>query len=192
MEDFMNRRVSSGVIAVLLAVTTALASAPAQADITLNIPGVSGDSKTAANQVDVLSLQFGVTDRVTDHLGGKAQFSDVTITKHPDSTSGTFALDAMSGQTIGAITITITKSDGSRPAVVAAQFTLTGVTVTGYTYADSGAVNAPSVRSALDTTTETITLSYSKIEWKLAGVAPPGKTAPLSTGGWNVTANTKM
>jgi type VI protein secretion system component Hcp len=172
---------SSSIVASLLAVSLLAAPHVAHADLFLSAPGVTGDSRTLPNRVDVLTLQFCVNG----HAGTRPQFTDVTITKHPDSSSSVFVQAAGGGPGLSSVTISVTKSDG-KTQQVAAEFTLIGVTVTGYTYADSGATGVVSTRSALDSSTETITLSFQRMEWKLAGVTPTGKAAPGNSGSWNV------
>jgi type VI secretion system secreted protein Hcp len=177
----MYGKVTSRVIAALFVTTLAFISASADAAIYLNAGTIKGDATATAfkDQIEILSMQFGVTHPGSETMAkgapvGKAQFGDVTLTKHADGSSAALMQAASSGQVLPKMVLTIAKAD-SGPATT---FTLSNVFVSGYSYSDSGST-APG--------TETVTLNYSKVQWQFA--VPNGK-APAS-GSWDI-ANAKM
>jgi len=177
-------KTGSRVTASLLIAAFGLVSGSANADIFLNANGAAGfrgDATAAgyASQIDVASLQFGVTS----HVAGRAQFADLTITKHVDSSSAAFAQAAASGQTLPKVIVSVTKTDASKQ-LVTCELTLANVNVTGYSFSDSGA-------STASASVETITLAYKKIDWKFSGASIGGRALTPTSGGWDVMANTK-
>ena len=179
------------IFAVLIILTTSFLPLRAHAamDMFLNlgsdIPGESVD-KVHANQIDILAWSWGASSSTSAIGGGgagtgKVSMQDFSMTKWVDKASPQLLLSCASGKHIPQAILYIRKA-GTIP-VDYVVITLTDVAVTSISSGGSG---------GSDRLTESISLNFTKIEYKYVQQNADGSTADPITVGWNVSANTPL
>jgi type VI secretion system secreted protein Hcp len=143
----------------------------------VKVAGLQGESVVSGHAGDIEATSLSFSDKTSVALGtgmgaGKPIFSELTFTKPTDKSSPALFVDAATARNIGTVTITLVRSG---PGVggnggTYMTITLTSAVVSGYSYAHDGTAGG----------TDTITLSYSKIQLSYAAG---------TSGSWNVQTN---
>jgi type VI secretion system secreted protein Hcp len=143
------------------------------------IKGESADAQHKG-EIDALSVQFGDKTSVsaTGAGTGRAQFDEVTITKHADRSSPVLAGMVAGGKSLRTVTIYMRKA-GNRPLVFT-ELALTTAVVTSYTFALS---------PGSDFGTETVTFHFEKIKMTYTPQKPDGTGDTPVVMTWDVAAN---
>ena len=164
-----------------------LAQAPAQAavDSFLLLDGITGEStdKTHKDWIEISSFSFGVSHPTTIGSGargtGKASFSDLSITKTVDKSSPALFFDAASGKHIKDGLLDVVKvSGGSEMSLL--QYKLTDVMISSYSIGGSSGGELPQ---------ESLSLNFTKIEFKEFPQNPTGSPGIPITVEWNLLQN---
>jgi type VI secretion system secreted protein Hcp len=152
---------------------TAVSVTPAQAigQLLLKLDGIPGDSLAAGhtNEIDLSSVQFGASQTGIRDAGGKASarrssLSTFVVTKRTDKASPKLFLACATGQHIQTAVLTFRDLETGVPPYEYLTITLTDVFISSY-----------SVSSGGDFPSESISISYSKIEYKYVGRQPNGQ-----------------
>ena len=155
-------------------------------EIFIKIEGIDGESKQAAHKgwIDVLNFGYSVTQSVSLHTGGgggvgRADFAPLTFTHYLDKSSPNLLTYCAAGKHIPTVTISVCKvGDGSQEF---AKIVLSGVIIASV--APGGASGAG--------TTETVGLSYAKIETAVKEQKADGSMGAAIHGNWNVKENVR-
>jgi type VI secretion system secreted protein Hcp len=160
---------------------------PCQAAMFLKIDGIDGESQDAshANEIDVLSFSFGVTQTISDPSGGgggagKATFADISFSKRLDKASPKLYEACASGKHIAQAILTL-RRDGEK-GVEYYKVTLSDVLVSSISTGGSAGDAVP---------TETLSLNYTRIEWEYTPQKDDGSTGGSVKSGWDLSTNTK-
>lgn len=147
-------------------------SAQSQPGIVLKLDGIPGDSQVANHQqeIDLSSLQFGVSQTGIREAGGKASarrssLSTITVTKQADKASPKLFLACATGAHIDQAVLTFIESTPTPLEYLT--ITLSDVFISSY-----------SVSSGGDRPSEAASLSFSKIEYRYVGRDPMGQPLP--------------
>lgn len=131
-------------------------------DIFLKLDGIDGEAQDEKHkdEIEVLSYSFGVTNAGTGGLGkgsgaAKADFSDLSITKHTDKASPGLFVACASGKHIASGTLTVRKAGGEGKAVEYLKVKLTEVFVSHFSGSESGQGGIGM---------DSVSLNFSKIE----------------------------
>lgn len=161
-------------------------------EIFLNIDdkAIAGESIRSGHEgeIDILSFKFAVHhEGQKEQTGGKvtqgrAEFSDVVITKHVDKSSPKLMQACASGQhfTKAVITMRSTASDGDKVDFYIVTFNDLIISSFDNTGQSDG-----------DALSEEIMVSYSKVGFKYTVQGKDGNNAGEVTGSWNVKTNAK-
>jgi type VI secretion system secreted protein Hcp len=129
-------------------------------DAFLKLGDIKGESvaKDKADQIDVLSWSWGMSQSGTLHLGsgggaGKVNVQDLTITKYVDSSTPNLVKACCTGQHIDEAVLSFRKAGGTPLDYLT--LTLTGVLVTAVSTGGS---------SGEDRFTENVTLNFAKFK----------------------------
>jgi type VI secretion system secreted protein Hcp len=165
-----------------------LALMPCQGAMFLKIDGIDGESQDAshANEIDVLSFSFGVTQTISDPSGGggetgKATFADISFAKRLDKASPKLYEHCASGKHIPTATLTV-RRDGEQ-GFEYYKVTLTDVLISSVSTGGSAGDVVP---------TETLSLNYGRIEWEYVPQKEDGSADASVKSGWDVSTNTKV
>ena len=164
-----------------------LAQAPAQAavDSFLLLDGITGEStdKTHKDWIEISSFSFGVSHPTTIGSGtrgtGKASFSDLSITKTVDKSSPVLFLDAASGKHIKDARLDVVKVGGGTEMSLL-KYKLTDVMISSYSIGGSSGGELPQ---------ESLSLNFTKIEFKEFPQNPTGSPGIPITVEWNLLQN---
>jgi type VI secretion system secreted protein Hcp len=158
---------------LLLAVgfLTIVVVTPATGAIYMKLEGIPGDVTTAGhqNEIESLSVQFSVSQTGIREAGGKASarrssLSTISVTKFLDKASPNLFLACATGQHINSAVLTFAQPvTGGLYEFL--KITLTDVFISSYDVSSGG-----------DLPTESVTLSYSKIEYKYS----PKDSGPIT------------
>jgi type VI secretion system secreted protein Hcp len=191
-------------ISTLLVACLALAVAPAcraQAAnsfrIHLKLDGIDGESSDTGHngEIDVVTFKAGVMQRALANAAGggasagASDFKPLTVFKYLDLASAKLFLACATGQHIKTATLTVENTGSetatpARPLGVFFKIVLTDVLV--------ASVNEDSsTTDQLGNLVESISLSYSKIQWNY-NQNFGGEPGPTVTGGFDVRANKKL
>ena len=153
-------------------------------EIFVKLDGIDGESKQANHKgwIDVLDFSYGVTQSASMHTGGgggvgKADFAPVQFTHYLDRASPNLFKYCAAGKHIPKVTFSVCKvGDGSQEF---AKITLTDVIV----------ANVSPGGSSGSGMTETVAMSYSKIETMVKEQNADGSMGTAVEGNWNVKEN---
>jgi len=139
--------------------------------IYMNYDGIPGEAtqQDHKNWIDLHSLQFGIGRAISHGIGSTANreasepsVSEITITKVMDSSSPKLFTESLTGSAGKVVKIDLV-STGS-PGNVYATYTLTNTLISGYSVSTGG-----------DRPSESISLSFTKLEYKLTPYDSDGK-----------------
>jgi type VI secretion system secreted protein Hcp len=139
--------------------------------IYMNYDGIPGEATQADHQnwIDIGSFQFGIGRAISHGIGSTANreasepsISEITVTKTMDSSSPKLFTESVTGAAGKTIKIDLV-STGS-PGNTYATYTLTNSLISGYSVSTGG-----------DRPSESISISFTKIEFKLTPFTSDGK-----------------
>ena len=174
---------------VAAGILTAVAVTPAQAvgELLLKLDGIPGDSLAAGhiNEIDASSVQFGASQTGIRDAGGRASarrssLTTFTITKRTDKASPKLFLACATGQHIQTAVLTFRDVVAGTAPYEYLTITLTDVFISSY-----------SVSSGGDFPSESVSMSYSKIEYKYVGKLN-GQLLPAVTVSFDVVKNKEL
>ena len=163
---------------VAVGILTAVVITPADAntELVLKLEGIPGDSAVIGheNEIDVSSVSFGASQTGIREAGGKASarrssLTTFAMTKKVDKASPKLFLFCATGQHIPTAVLTFRDVAGEGAALEYLTITLSDVVISSYQVGAS---------SGSDLADESISLSYSKIEYKYVAQLPNGQLAP--------------
>jgi type VI secretion system secreted protein Hcp len=156
-------------------------------DMYLVLKGVKGETKDDAFKgkggIDILAWSFGVSNSGSAHMGGgigsgKANFQDISITKYIDLSSAALMQSVSKGTHFDTAEITVRKAGGT--ALEYYKIALSEVMVTSYQTGGSGGE---------DRLTESITLTFAKVEVKYQAQNEKGAAAGDTSFGYDIAGN---
>jgi type VI secretion system secreted protein Hcp len=159
-------------------ILTAVAITPAHAttQLVLKVDGIPGDSVVSGHvdEIDVSSVSFGASQTGIREAGGKASakrasLTTFAITKQVDKASPKLFLFCATGQHIPTAVLTFRNVAGGGAVHEYLTITLSDVFISSYQVGSNAGEDVP---------LESISLSYSKIEYKYVALLPNGQTAP--------------
>lgn len=150
----------------------------------LEIDGIPGESSAEGHQgeIDIFGVDFGISRSTTIGTGGgagKANFSELTITKKTDSASTPIMLAAANGLAFPEVVIAFPHPDADGDDYL--HITLTGATIAGYEVTQDGTRPLP---------VELVSFHYQEIEVEYRELLADGSFGPPSRFGWDVAGNT--
>ena len=163
---------------VAVGILTAVAITPAHAisELVLKVEGIPGDSIVQGHidEIDVSSVSFGASQTGIREAGGKASarrssLTTFAITKKVDKASPKLFLFCATGQHIQTAVLTFRNVVGGAAAHEYLTITLSDVFISSYQVGGSAGDDQP---------LESISISYSKIEYKYVARLPSGQLAP--------------
>ena len=158
--------------------------------IFLQYQGIDGDVTTAGHEkwIEVHSIQWGTgrgismnTASGADREGSTPSVSEVVVTKDTDSASPNLLRASLGlppadeGKTVN---IDFCKTDTSQPEPYL-QFTLDNCLVSGYSLSSGG-----------DRPSESVTLNFTKVEFKNTGMGSANQTGSPDTASYDLTTQT--
>ena len=158
--------------------------------LVLKIDGINGTTADPnhAGGIDLLSYKAGVSQRaLATQAGGLASpvssdFKPLLVYKAVDITSPPLLLACATGQHFKKATLTLSKPTDTTTGYTFFTIVLSDVVI--------GSVNEDSdVVSQNDGLVESVSLSYSKIQWTFTPQNPDGSNGTPVTGGFDVRAN---
>jgi len=156
-------------------------------DMFLELDGIKGESVDATHKdkIDLLAWSWGLSNTGTFHHGsgggaGKANFQDLSITKHIDKATTDLWYHAASGKHIVKGSLIVRKA-GEKPLEYLV-FKLSNILVTSVSTGGSGGE---------ERLTETVSLNFAKVEtqYKIQDEKGAGKDGGTFT--WDIAKNTK-
>jgi type VI secretion system secreted protein Hcp len=146
------------------------------------IPGESAD-KAHANEIDVLSWQWGLTQSGSAHVGGgsgsgKVDVKDLTVTKYVDAASPALLKYCCTGAPLKSAVLTIRKAGGTPLEYYVV--TLTNVIISSVT---------PGGASGQDRLSESITLNFGQFQVQYTPQKADGTGGAAKVVAWNVASN---
>ncbi|MCC5810506.1 MAG: type VI secretion system tube protein Hcp [Ectothiorhodospiraceae bacterium] len=155
-------------------------------DMFLKLDGIEGESSDHAHEgeIDVLSWSWGASNAGTMHVargggGGKANFQDITITKHVDKASPALWQAVSKGAHLASGKLTVRKAGGDEPVeylVLELEKILISSTSTG----GSGEE---------DRLTEKVTLNFEQFKMVYTPQENDGTPLPSVDFGFNIAKN---
>lgn len=174
-------------LALVLAVPLLFATAMSHAAVFMKIDGVDGESTDEQHPgaIDVLSWSWGASNIPATAGGGggagKVSFQDFHFTRRLDKSSPILALACATGQHIKDAVLTCRKSGGGQDGYYV--ITLHDVLVTGISCTGDSSDDRPM---------ETISLNFTKIEWRYVPTEASGEPGTPVVAGWDIAANTPL
>lgn len=157
-------------------------------DMFLKLDGIKGEAKDSKHkdEIDILSWSFGVSQTGTMGLGGgggagKANFQDISITKHVDKASPSLFLNCATGKHMKDALLTCRKAGGTQLEYL--KIKLSDLLVTSVSGGASGGE---------DRQTENISLNFSKIEIEYHEQDAKGADVGTAKAGYDVKQNQKV
>ncbi len=159
-------------------------------DMFLELEGIKGETIDKAykskNAMDILAWSWGLSNAGTFHHGsgggaGKANFQDISVTKHIDLASPNIMLFCANGKHIDKGTITVRKA-GENPLEYI-KITMEKLFVTSYSTGGSGGE---------ERLTENVTLNFAKVKVEYNQQAEKGGKGGSSDFGFNIAENAKL
>jgi type VI secretion system secreted protein Hcp len=176
-------RVPIPVTLLILFLSVGVWSAQGAVDMFIKVEGIPGESKdsTHADEIDVLSWSWGMSQSGTMHTGGggagKVSIQDLSITKYVDKSTPKLMLACSKGEHIPEATLTVRKA-GTDP-VEFLVITLTDVLVTSVSTGGSGGE---------DRLTENVTLNFGKVDVTYTESKPDGSKETHPPYRWDIVA----
>ena len=156
-------------------------------DAFLKVAGISGESTDAAhtNEIVATSFSFGMSNPASVSSGGgisvgKANVSDLTITKFLDSASVPLMQACAQGSVLTTVTLTLRDQSGAQ--VEFYKVKLTNAVITSVQ--TSGAASSDTRPG------ETVTIAYQKISWTYQRVTNGKADGSPVTGSYDVSTGT--
>jgi type VI secretion system secreted protein Hcp len=156
-------------------------------DMFLSLDGIKGESadKSHKGEIEVLAWSWGLSNTGTFHHGegggaGKANFQDISFTKHIDKSSADLLYSCASGKHIAKGKLTIRKA-GENPLEYLT-YDFENVLVSAVSTGGSGGE---------ERLTESVTVNFAKVKmeyWTQAAKGAKGENANFS---WDIPANAK-
>jgi type VI secretion system secreted protein Hcp len=141
----------------------------------------SGD----AGWINLLSVSFGTTRSIKTPTGAgvtreaaKPDVSEIVVTKTMDSTSPSWLQESLTGSKAGTAVIDLVQT-GAKKLQTYLTVTLTNVLVSGYQVSSSG-----------DRPTESVTLNFTKIEFKYTPYDDSGAPGTPTSATYNIATGT--
>jgi type VI secretion system secreted protein Hcp len=165
-------------LCVAVGILSAVALTPAQAEseLVLKVDGIPGDSAAPGhlNEIDVSAVAFGASQTGIREAGGKASarrssLTPFSITKKVDKASPKLFLACATGQHIQSAVLTFRDVEAGTAPYEYLTITLTDVLISSYQLGGNAGGDLP---------LESISISYSKIEYKYVGRQPNGQLLP--------------
>jgi type VI secretion system secreted protein Hcp len=154
-------------------------------DMFLKIDDVKGESADHKHkeEIDVLSWSWGITQSATGHVGGgsgsgKANVSDIHITKYIDSSSHKLLKSTATGKHYKEALLTIRKA-GEKPLEYI-KITMKEVLISSISCGGSGGE---------DRLTENITLNFADVDYVYTPQKPDGSGGSALPFGYNIAKN---
>jgi len=154
----------------------------------LDIDGIKGEAQDSGqkDKIEVLAWSWGVSNAGTLHTGsgggaGKANFHDLSITKHVDAASADLMAACASGKHIPKAKLICYKAAGDKPLdylLIELEEVLVSAVSTGGSNGESQL-------------TENVSLNFTKITLKYKKQDAKGAGTPAGTFTWNVAQNKK-
>jgi type VI secretion system secreted protein Hcp len=152
-------------------------------DICLKIDDVKGGSGVDGHkgEIDCVSWSWGASQAGSAHVGGgagstgKAQFSDLVVTKHTDPSTPVLLGMLASGKPFQKAVLTCTKPGGKRGPFL--KITMEKGIISSHNFSGS------------DTHVETLSLNFAKYTIEHADQKDDGSMGPAVTHGFDITAN---
>lgn len=150
------KKISMLVVCTILLAASSWAQNGRHSTITVSVDGIGCTTPAGTGMFPAFSWGFGASLPVTNNTGGggsqtgKANLSDVAVSKRTDSCSPLLFGDVVRGTPIKKVTIL--QQDGNKDDVF--QLTLEGVTISSYQLSGDASHEVP---------TETLSFSYTKI-----------------------------
>ena len=175
---------------VAVGLLTAVAVTPAQAagELLLKLDGIPGDSQLSGhvNEIVASSVSFGANQTGIREAGGKASprrssLSPFFITKNTDKASPKLFLACATGQHIQTAVLTFRDVVAGTAPYEYLTITLNDVFISSY-----------QVSSGSDFPTESVSISFSKIEYKYVGRQPNGQLLPPVVVSFDVLKNKEL
>ncbi|MEP7186967.1 MAG: type VI secretion system tube protein Hcp [Rhodanobacter sp.] len=154
-------------------------------DFFLKIDGIDGESTDDKHkgEIEIESWSWGATNVGSMGPGGgsgKADFSDITISKQVDKSTPKLLKAAAEGQHIKSMLLTCRKARGARGQLEYLKVTLEDVMISSYTSMASGDRPIPS---------ETVGLNYGTIKYEYAPQKSDGSLEGFVVVGYDRRAN---
>ena len=157
-------------------------------DVYLKIPEIPGESmaKGHEDEIDVLSLSWGITQPTSTHIGSgttasNVHFGDLSITKYVDRASPLLFLNCCRGTHLPEAVFTFQKM-GEVPYDIL-RITLEKVIISGVEIV--GDVGDTEIQ-------EQVTFNFAKIRFEYFILSPDGKPQPAGEMTWDVTLNKEI
>lgn len=156
-------------------------------DMFLELDGIKGESIDAKHKdkCDILAFSWGLSNTGTFHHGsgggaGKANFQDISITKHVDKASADLMFHCASGKHIAKGSLIVRKAGEKPLEYLVMKFEK--LLVTSFSTGGSGGE---------ERLTESVSLNFAQVsfEYKIQDEKGAGKDGGQFT--WNIAANTK-
>jgi type VI secretion system secreted protein Hcp len=152
----------------------------------MKLDGAPGESKDKAhaNEIDVLSWSWGMTQSGSRHMGGgggsgKVNVNDLTLIKYVDSATPNLMLFCCNGKHVSSALLTIRKSGGDSQLEYM-KIKMSDCLVT--------AVNG-GAHTGDDRQTESVSLNFSKVEVDYTPQKPDGTADSVKHMGWSIAEN---
>lgn len=149
-------------------------------------PEVKGESEDTGfeKQIEIDSFSLGASNPTTAGLtggsgAGKATFSDCTVSKRMDLSTGTLFQQMCAGKHFTTATITNLKAAGDKPLKFL-EFKLSEVFVTAISWGGA----------AGNDVSESMSMSFSKIQFNYQAQKGDGTGGDTAGGGWDIRKNT--
>jgi type VI secretion system secreted protein Hcp len=175
-------------VAVGFFAMVAITPARAAGELVLKLEGISGDSIVSGHvgEIDVATVGFGVSQTGIREAGGRASarrssLTTISVAKFIDKSSPNLFLACATGQHIpkGVLTFRKAGAAGAAPYEFLI-ITLSDVLISSYQVSSSEGAGAPA---------ESLSLSYTKIEYKYVPIGSNGLTLPPITVTFDVFTN---
>lgn len=154
-------------------------------DIFLKLDGIQGESKdkTHTNEIQIESVSWGASNATSFGYGegggvGKAQLTDISLTKKVDESSQKLLKACWTGDHIKTAVLTFRKAGKEQQEFL--KVTLSEVMVSSVTFGDNAGGDLPQ---------ETVSLSFAKFEIEYRGQKADGGLKAGSPVSWDVKQN---
>ena len=155
-------------------------------DMFLKLEGIDGESDDSAhaNEIDVLSWSWGMSQSATMHMGkgggsGKCSIQDLTITKYVDASTPNLIKFCCKGEHIGEATLVVRKAAGDQPLEYI-KLTMNQVVVASISTGGSGSE---------DRITESVTLNFGKFGYEYVPQDDEGIGQASIPASWDIARN---
>ncbi|MEO6919699.1 MAG: type VI secretion system tube protein Hcp [Collimonas sp.] len=157
-------------------------------DVYLQINGIKGESTDSAHkdwiecksvQWEVLQPKSATASTGGGHTAERCEHKDIVLTKIADLASPLLLQNCSSGKTIDSAKFEFLRADGKGDRIKYFEITLSNVLISDVT---------PSVAEG-DVLNESVSLKYSKVQWKYTQQKIGGGSGGNTSGGWDLSTN---